>query len=335
MFINYKFMRLDIRIISFFFITLFLELFSVRTALASTHILSGTITQSSNIGVGSTTVNVSDANTNANVVTTISDNSGNYSLVVVDGTYNVQIIPPSGSNLAPTTTTNQVITSDTVLNFVLVPAGIVTLSGHVYDPLGNPVANQTVQLSTGTFVTTAITNLSGSYSLSVSPGNYDLEIRGNGNNGSLNIPQNYYLSTVYGINQNSMLDITIPATKVTVHVQNSSGNPISNVVMQTSHPLNNGTSNFQDLTIGGGITNASGDSSYDGTPKTDASGNVTLWLFPNDEFSNHNYIFTANPPSDSEFLSTNISTDVTPNLNLTITLQQLVTLSGHVYTQIQ
>jgi hypothetical protein len=97
------------------------------------------------------------------------------------------------------------------------------------------------------------------------------------------------------------LDIIIPAKKVNIHTQDQAGDPVSEVGVQTSHPLNNGTSNFQDLTIGGGITNASGDSSYGSGQKTNAFGDLTIWLFPNDNFNNHNYILTVTPQNINVF----------------------------------
>ena len=302
----------------------FLGLFSVKNASAATFQLSGKITTSSGDAVTGANIDVIDTTINTNAANTTSDSSGNYSVNINGGTYNVQVTPPAGSNFSPTIALSQNISANTVLNFILTPAGTVSLSGHVQDPLGNPVANQHVYLTatgSNTSIVGATTDSSGNYSISASSGTYDLHI--SGGNTSLSIPQSYQLIAYnYFLTQNTNLDITVPAKKVIVHVQDATGNPISDATLST-----NDAYSANGLTISGTVTNAYGDSSFMST--TDGLGNATLWLLPNYSFP---YTITAIPPSGSSyspFVLNNIS--ITNDTSLTITLQKTVILSGHVY----
>src|SRR6202042_54660 len=115
-------------------------------------------------------------------------------------------------------------------------------------------------------------------------GTYEIDVAAN-NPFTVNAPQAYDLNVPnYTLNQSTILNITLPAKKVTVHVQDSSNNPVSNVSLTTSR----GASVQGNVSIGGGIADAVTFSDY-GTnnsgvsvagPKTDVSGNVILWLLP-------------------------------------------------------
>src|SRR6266567_4690705 len=92
-------MQLKIKAISFLsvlFLTFFFGLFSVQSAFASTFTLSGNVNGSGS-PIPDTTIIVTDSNTSANAGSTTTDSNGNYSLVVMDGTYNVTATPPSSS----------------------------------------------------------------------------------------------------------------------------------------------------------------------------------------------------------------------------------------------
>jgi len=323
-------MRIKIHFITLLFLSFFLILFFPKSALAANITLSGEVSDNSNNAIVGATVSVNDANNDS----TITNSSGNYSLSIPQGTYNIQVTPPSGSGFTSAIALSQNISSDTTLNFVLTPAGTEILSGHVYDSQGNPVPNQKVILKTGGATTT--TDASGNYSLTVSSGTYTLEVTSNHNSSSLNVPQYYDITANnFSLTQSEILDITIPAKKVSLHIQDNQSNSIGNVEVGAVSPFGTGSpDNLQGLTIANGVTNATGTSEY-GTmsntpPSTDASGNVTLWLFANND--SNTYKFTATPPNGSGFLTTTLSNQtVNTDENLSITLQNPVTLSGHVY----
>ncbi len=309
-------------------------LFSVQDVSSATFTISGKITNSTGIAVSDATVDVVDSDTNVTIVNTTSNSLGNYSVAIEDGTYYVKVTPPAGSGFSSAVAAARTISADTVINFILTPVGTVSLSGHVYDSQGNPVGGQTVRLKGSGQATT---DSAGSYSITVAPGEYVLEVESQQNELSLNVPQRLFVSVEdFSLTESTVLDISIPAKKVTVHVQDASGSPVSDVGIKASSPGRTGViTNSQGLSLGGSITNASGFAEY-GTlsntpPKTDTSGNVELWLFENN--SNFTYGFVALPPEGSSFLQTTLA-DVVVSSNttdVTMTLQEPVTLSGHVY----
>src|SRR5581483_2280004 len=106
---------------------------------AANFTLSGRVTdQSSNAVVGATVAALDGSN--ATIASATTDSSGNYSMSLPGGTYTIQVTPPAGSSFQTSNTPNESITADTTLNFVLVPAGAVTLSGHVLDGQGTGIA---------------------------------------------------------------------------------------------------------------------------------------------------------------------------------------------------
>lgn len=187
-------MRLKLSFLSLLFTTLLFGFFLPQTALADTSTLSGNVSDSSSADIDGANITVTDSSNNSAVGSTTTDSSGNYSIIVPGGTYNVQVTPQAGSNFSPAIALNQTISSNTVLNFVLTPTGTVVLSGHVYDPLGNPLSGQTVSLqaSGGNPITTTTDN-NGNYSLQVSSGSYTLDVRADSNSLSLNVPQLYWI----------------------------------------------------------------------------------------------------------------------------------------------
>jgi hypothetical protein len=275
------------------FLPFFLFSFFIYPVKASAFTLSGSIKDSIGNPISLATVDVFTASTTTSITSTSSDSSGNYVVTIDGGTYDIIVTPPSNSSFGPANKLGHTISSDTIINFVLVAAGTVTLSGHVYDPLGNPLAN--VQVAGG------MTDASGYYSWETQPQTfYELRIIPENDNVdmSLNVPQKYIIYFHnYSITQDTTWDITIPAKKIIVHVQDSSGNPISGTMITASE-----TSYTRYLPLGGNATDNFGTSGYGATrggegipgPITDASGNATLWLF-----LNGSYTINASPVSGS------------------------------------
>ncbi len=301
-------------------------IFASHANQALAHTLSGNVSDSAGADISGATVDVIDTVTSNNVGSTTTDVSGNYSLSVNSGTYNVQVTPPSGSGFGSAISPNRTISNNTVINFILVPLVSATLSGHVYDTLGNSVSNQQVFFQSGSQIvgSKSFTNALGEYLLQVNAGTYDLHISGNGGSNSSAVPNGYQLIVHgYSHSQSTVLDITIPAKRVDIHVQNTAGNPIPNVKLTTNNPTSS------NLLLGGGLIADYGDSVYSSAfsnVTTNTSGDATLWLFP------ATFNITATPPSGSGYAAFLLSnTNVSSDTSLTIIMQSLVTLSGHVY----
>ena len=118
-----------------------------------------------------------------------------------------------------------------------------------------------------------MTDASGTYALTVSPGTYSLQIGDQQlQNTPYNVPSGYYVLTpTFSVLQNTMLDITIPARKVSVHVQDPNGQPVVNVSVFTPQNVSISSVNL-------GILSGSGNNLAQNPRVTDNSGNAVLWL---------------------------------------------------------
>ena len=135
-------MNFKIKLVSLILATLLIYLLSPKAAFADFYTISGHISDSSGAEISGAIVSINDANFDSS----ITDSSGNYSLYVPDGTYNIQVTPPAGSNFSSAIALDQVISGNTTLNFILAPAGTAVLSGHVYDSQGNGVSGRWLTL---------------------------------------------------------------------------------------------------------------------------------------------------------------------------------------------
>ncbi len=276
---------------------------------ASNFQLSGKVTDASSNPIGNTTITVTDSQSNTTVGTATTDSNGNYSLLIPQGTYNVTATPPPSSGFQSVTDTNQAINNDTVLNFTLVPVQITyIISGHITDKNGAPLSGITVTFlnPNGPNVVTS-TDTTGFYTTQTNIANFSgMELRGAGYN---LITDNNPLS----FTQNTTLDFQLVTQTVTVHVQDTSQNPVASALVGIQ-PLNDITISsirFQDN------AGASG--------KTDASGNTVLQVFANSSED-----ISVNPPSPYQFIE--FTQAITQDTTLTITVQAIVihTVSGHI-----
>ncbi len=322
-------MKFRLSLLSLLFFALFFG-FSTKVAFADTVTLSGNVKDSGGSAISGATVSVNDANSSS----TNTDSSGNYTLAISSGTYNVEATPPSGSTFSPAIALSQSISTNTVLNFILTSVGTTNVYGHIYDASGTPVPNQTVGLlkysdSSEVDVTT---DSAGAYSFDqvTSGANYRFIVRGGSS--TLKVPQHYSIFFNFTPSQTTILDITIPAKEVTMHIQDGSQNPVSNVAISAGPSGGPGNPVSLSLPING--FTASAETSYDGNGAvTNASGDTTLWLLPNDSgYPNHLYSFTATPPNGSGFNTTILSNiPITSASQQTITLQEPVSVTGHIY----
>lgn len=298
---------------------------------ANNYQVTGTVSNSSLVGIADTVVDVIDVTTQNTVVSAVTDVAGNYTLTLVEGTYHVRVTPPGGSGYGMATALNKAVSGNTVLNFVLVQASAsVSFSGRLLDVLGNPVPGLQIQLGleSGPLLT-ATTNANGEYLFNLAPQNVFVSIPpiNSINNSSLALASGFTLQGnghYFAVDNDTILDIILPSKKVDVHVQDSFGSPIAGASVYAERNY------FWNCELTIGPSQACGYSYYPSfSPvNTDANGNVTLWLFPNPTGSS--YAITVLPPGGSNYsIVTEQAVSILTDTNLTITLtEQNVTLSG-------
>jgi len=258
----------------------------------------------------------------------LTDATGFYSLLIAPGTYDVTVSPPAGSNFQTATAPGQVITANTVLNFVLVPPGVALLSGQLLDAQNNVVPNANVYLTpagTGNSIQ-HMTDSAGQYSFQVTPGDYilNLNITNWGNVTPPNTPAILGLGTPAPITltESRVLNLILPLKRVSVHVQDPLGIPVQNVGLTTNNSYNPA------LEIGGVTFEGNSYYPYSWPPVyTDSNGAAYLWLLPSGPYGK--YVITAAPPPENLYAITSVyDVEVINDMSLTIVLTEPVSLSG-------
>src|SRR5215213_8721601 len=298
----------------------------VRSVAAATFQLSGRVTNQSSAAIIGATVTALDATTSAAVASATTGSTGSYTLSVAAGTYDFRVTPPSGSAFQISTVPNRTISANTMLDFTLVPTGAVTLSGRMLDGEGNGVPNVNLNLypASGGGGAAVLTDATGSYSFAVAPGNYYLRIYySQSTTAAVGEYIDLYTAS-FELTQNRVLDLPLPFQRVTVQVQDSTGNPVSDVQVQSSY-INPGSG----LSIGQVPLNFG--NTGDGAT-TNGAGTATLWLLPTAQgaTAGNLYTLTVRPPSDSSYpVATRSGVAVTTGTNvISITLPNPVTLNG-------
>src|SRR6266704_865408 len=151
-------MRLKIKFLSIFFLTVLLGAFTVKSAFADSLTLSGHLTDRTGSGVGGVNIALTHDQGDTVVATAQTDGSGFYSIQATSGSYEVRIIgdPQNASSVLPetirliTSGDSVSLTQDTTLD-LQIPSSLVTV--HVQDPSQNPVENAFVRVSTGGQIT--------------------------------------------------------------------------------------------------------------------------------------------------------------------------------------
>lgn len=208
------------------------SLLSLNPVLGDAVTVSGTVRDNSAAPVVGALVEAVDPMTTLVAGSDSTDATGYYTLSIQTGTYDIHVTPPAGSGFQPAESPGQVILADTVLNFVLVPSGIAALSGQVLDALGSPVANQYLNLypAGGGSSTTRVTDALGNYTFQVAPGDYQISM-GGANYEPTAAPRYYsmYTPSPFSLTQSITMNISLPARRVSVHVQDPGGMPVSGV----------------------------------------------------------------------------------------------------------
>jgi len=287
----------------------------------ATYTLSGRVSIQSGDPLPSTAVALIDPITGATIASTLTDSSGIYSLSVNEGTYNVRVTPPEESGVGSAIALSRMLTGDTSLDFVLVPAGSVTFSGRLLNAFGDALVNQRVGLTPkgGSNAMEQKTDANGEYYFEVAPGDYRLSVLYTYGSVELNAPSYYYIygndNTPLHLEENMIMDITMPAKRILIDVQDPVGNPVPGVTINTNDCSWNGQL-FEGIDQYGASAYPKG---YYYSPVTDDNGETVLWLFPSNYCS---YTITASPPNASPYQQFNIS-DVTftTHKNIVVVLQ--------------
>lgn len=109
-------MNVKFKLALILFFPLLFVLFSAQSAFAANVVLSGNIQDSLGHGISGATVSVNDTNSD----NTTTDSSGNYSFSIPSGTYDVQVVPPTGSGFSSAIFYSKNIPTDTVLNLAII-----------------------------------------------------------------------------------------------------------------------------------------------------------------------------------------------------------------------
>ena len=281
--------------------------------------VSGSVTDQAGGPISGALVEALYQTTGAVAGTATTNAVGGYALTLVHEVYDFRVTPPPGSGFQVATLLGRVINADAVINFVLVPAGPVSLSGRVVDRDGRGMPSQEVKLFpyAGGSELWTYTDDEGFYSLEVAPGDYDLVVQGTNDDFPGSAPKSYQLHTrnPFSITATTTLALTLPVRRVEVHVQDPAGQPVPGVRI-TSDAADTGPMLVSGMEFSGA---SSYPESYN-PPLTDASGNATLWLFPTASWSG--YALTATPPEGLPFARFTIAdVAVTQDLTEVIVLQ--------------
>ena len=303
-------MLMKIKFLSFLLFTLVLGLFSAKTAFAANFQLSGKVSDSSNNPIQNTTITVNNSQTNNIIGTTTDDSSGNYSLSVPEGTYNVTAAPPSSSGFQSVANNNVTINNDTILNFVLVHTNpLVTITGKITDPQGNGIGGLTVEMNNANSDSTTRTNSSGDYSLQITTGSTGINM----SNGNYSVG-----GSGLNITGDSTLNITLPFKKLSVNVEDQNNQPLAGVQVGAGSTSNH---DFQITTSLGNITNVGGDFNFNAV--TDSTGTAVMNVLP--------AIYSVSVNPSSPYSATQVTgVDVTSDTSTTVNLQATVTVSGKI-----
>jgi len=227
--------KLNLLFLAAIFIFLFL---GVNAAFAYT--LSGIIYGGSNPMLNAT-VNLYDASTGNQLQSTVTNSSGFYSFTVDNGTYNLLLIPPSGSGYGDAVVNGIPVNgADVTQNVVLIQQAYI-LSGVVRAPDGTPVSNINVEArdqSSDVVVGFNRSDASGNYSIPLAAGTYHIRVMGGRcYYGVSNIPtpQRFYIDAIVNnlvITANTVRDINLPLVTLSGKTTDSNGVPVGGVTIK-------------------------------------------------------------------------------------------------------
>ncbi|GLI38486.1 carboxypeptidase regulatory-like domain-containing protein [Geobacter hydrogenophilus] len=273
--------------------------------------LKGTIYGGSN-PLPNAKVDLINAATFANLSSTTSNSSGGYGFSTGNGTYNLNVSPPSASGFSQSIVNGIAVSGADVTQNVVLMQQAITVSGTVKSSDGTVVQGATVYFryaGTSTVAKQIVTDASGAYSSSLSPGSYDIQVsasRGSVNHVASSVSYYFYNQS---FSATTTKDLLLPTVKVTGKTTDSNGIAVAGVTLRAEY------------TSGSGFY-----LNYE-TATSDANGSYTLYLPPY-----NNYLITSTPPTGNtvlaptNFTGQNFSSDTVKDF----ALRSAITVSGTV-----
>ncbi len=273
--------------------------------------LKGTIYGGSN-PLPNAKVDLINASTFSNLSSTTSNSGGGYGFSVSNGTYNLNVSPPTASGFSQSIVSGIAVSNADVTQNVVLMQQAITISGTVKSSDGTVVQGATVNFKyagTSTVAKSSPTDAAGAYSSSLSPGTYDIEIsaaKGTANHvpGSARF---YFPGQVFSASATK--DFTLNVVSVTGKTIDSSGIPVAGASLSAVSLI---TSGFYLLSE---------------TVTSGTDGSYTLYL---PSFSGHTINVT--PPAASTAFAPTIYSGLsfTSNTTRDFALSSAVTVSGTV-----
>ncbi len=200
----------------------------------------------------------------------------------------------------------------------IVLADVLTYSGVLTDGSGTPLSGWNLNLSDGVNNAGGVTTAAdGSFSMNIPGGTYNLSLSPGNNSDLVHLyNENWTANASVTVNSNTVQNIAIPFTTLTVIILDSNGDPVPGAAIS----LSNG--NALPITIFPGTTAEVGSFSAS-SGSANASGVIQMKVIPNSSTTIH--VFTPNNSLGS-FTETVAFSD--PNTTLTVTLPPVVTYGG-------
>ncbi|HEX2162156.1 MAG TPA: carboxypeptidase-like regulatory domain-containing protein [Thermoleophilaceae bacterium] len=287
-------------------------------AAASGATLSGTVSGQSGDGqrqpVSGALVQVIDPQSGDVVAVGTTGFAGEYSIGVAPSTYRVRFDPGPGQLWGSTTVDDIDVSSDRVLDVVLILTGLVRVSGVVRDAAGLPVAGVSVSAAGGSGRTAA----DGSYSINAIPGTGRSVAVSAGGLALLGLPESWSLrSSPFELQSDAVRDFVLPsAVRVTVRVLGVEDEPLEGVEVRVP-----------ELELAGSFGGVTGHArSGGGKYLTDANGEIARTVFGGDPLSSSSDV---RPPQGSGYGSTTYAMPpFTTDTTVVVRPPRLVRVSG-------
>src|SRR5579859_2476533 len=191
------------------------------------------------------------------------------------GNYHIDAAPASGTPFLLASLANISVPADTSATVRLQPA--ILVSGKLTDGQGTALAGQVMQFFNGRNVGQGQTDGAGNYSVATAPGDNTLIIMGTNTTSAADNPGAYTLQMPVTIGGNARLDISLPVKKLSVHVVDAAGQPVTNATV-SAYDYNGQTHDFSASKTLGALPASV--TMFSGSAPTDLSGNAVVRLFP-------------------------------------------------------